>query len=491
VKQTVRQTLLANAANIAAPIVGAATTFVGGGGMATSAVPLSSDELLSPTAIDEEDSPQIIPIIVAGVVLAGAAIGAANAVDQAFNGERTTIQSNELQKSEMSATQHTCVWDPDQMALGNLRSATEMVNAVERANILGIEAQYEIRDLMRAHALLVLEIQAAVLEWDKRVQEHEYLRNRFHTLTNQRLREQEVTLDSYLNNPAHRILRDAAVLDAEQALDQAIQYMYLAAKATEYEFAVPMAQWSSYNGVGPFDIFTARTMTHIDKYRRYLLDVRGSFGAFAPSPKSPIVRLASDIAPDNMTFPQWLRAHLDPKTNVIKLPLQTTLNMKNALGEHIFNVDRYNERITGSTERGDIEACTPWFVGEGLQCNIKLNALPAFLKAPTIRLTQNAPGQYRMKNGELLYFSPGPAQTASREARPHLALDQTPAGLTCLVNGEPLFGRTETLSNDLYNRSVAASWTLVIDLNENVRLRENLDAITDIELLFSTISFTR
>lgn len=162
--------------------------------------------------------------------------------------------------------------------------------------------------------------------------------------------------------------------------------------------------------------------------------------------------------------------------------------MKNSQGEHIFNVDRFNERITGITNQ-DVDACTPWFVGKGLQCDIRMDVTPSLLKAPTIGLEHRSPGQYRNAEGEIVYYTPGVVQLSEYESRPHLLLESTKAGLSCKVNGNVVVEQSETQNGELFSRSVAAGWVFTLDLNENAALRQNIDTITDIVISMDTISF--
>src|SRR5690606_18197345 len=121
------------------------------------------------------------------------------------------------------------------------------------------------------------------------------------------------------------------ILKAEQKLNLAIQYAYLSAKAIEYEYARSVDTWPRLQGTSPYDIYTARTVGDIDDYRLYLQRIRQQFIAFAPSPKAPTVRLASDIAPDDVPFSEWLESHIVSDTNIIEIPFQTTLEMRNNL----------------------------------------------------------------------------------------------------------------------------------------------------------------
>ena len=405
-----------------------------------------------------------------------------------FNGNKRTVRETINQTTETQASQSSCTFDPEQAILGSLNSQQSLIQAVADANIRGIQSDFEVRDLLRGHALLMIEFDNTILEWNKRIQEHEYLRNRYHTLINARSRSQAEIVNGYLNTPAYRILRDQAVIEAEQKVEYAIQYAYLAAKSIEYEYARPMAQWPVSGNVGPFDIYLARTAQNVENYRLYLTRIKTAFGAFAPSPKTPVIRLASDVAPQGQSFPAWLKGYLNPTTNMITIPFETTLAMKNSQGEHIFNVDRFNERITGITNQ-DVDACTPWFVGKGLQCDIRMDVTPALLKAPTIGLEHRSPGQYRNAQGEIVYYTPGVVQLSESESRPHLLLESTKAGLSCKVNGNVVVEQSETQNGELFSRSVAAGWVFTLDLNENAALRQNIDTITDIVISMDTISF--
>lgn len=409
---------------------------------------------------------------------------------ETWAGKEYKVTEKGVQRTELITKQRSCVWDPEQRVLGEMSGRQVMLNAISNATIRGIEKDFLVRDLLRNHARLENRRHAALLEWDKRLEEQAHLNNRYHILIDARSRDIQTVTDSYLNNPSHRILKDDAVLDAEQALDQAIQYAYLAAKSIEYEYALPMAKWPKSSKVEAFDIFTASTAQNVEEYRLYLNRIKADFNALVPSPKTPRIRLATDIVPDGSSFSDWLRSGLDNESNMISLPFQTSLASKNALGEHIFNVDRFNERITGIRNQ-DLDSCTPWFVSDhGIRCDVQTRGGLKFLKAPTITLKHRSPGEYRNQNGDIVYFTPGRVELSAYDTRPHISFPEMKAGLSCTVDGKAVVEGSETHNGELFNRSVAADWEMVINLTENAAIRENLDLIEDIVITIDTVSFT-
>jgi len=179
-------------------------------------------------------------------------------------------------------------WDPAQEEIGRLNGLKEVQQAATQAQITGANSEAAIRNLLLQQAELMIQLDIAVEQWNKVTAEHNHLVEKYHNLLNLRAQAQDDLVDSYLNNPAYRILRDTLTVEALVRHDKAAQFAYLTAKSLEYEFLAPV----------PFvnDIFKTRSADNIDNFLLDLQEFRTGLGSPGQRNRFPYeISVAQDL----------------------------------------------------------------------------------------------------------------------------------------------------------------------------------------------------
>lgn len=368
----------------------------------------------------------------------------------------------------------TRLWDPAQEELGRLNGLRDVQSAVTQAQITGANSEAAIRNLLLQQADLMIELDMAYERWNQLSAEHNHLVEKYHNMLNLRVRAQENLLDSYLNNPAYRVLRDSLTVEAARSHGLAAQFAYLTAKGLEYEFLTPV----------PFidDIFKARTADDVDNFLLELEQWRLALGEPGYLNRFPYtISVAEDLLgfsdenldPDgNMTpserrqlrydlFQQFLQQHLDADT--LEFPLTTSI-----LDNNIFSQNIWNNRLTGINLPNNVPNT------QGLALNI-LTRQFGDVGTPEVILIHDGAASYRSATGEISEYDPGRTRLFGYPLPAGFQNESTSALILASVNGN----QQGTPTSALYNRSVAASnWTLRLDLTSP--FNDNLD-ITQIE----------
>jgi hypothetical protein len=391
--------------------------------------------------------------------------------------------------SESWTNSTTTIWDPSQLELAAIDSVQALREAARQAQITGIESDARIRSLLLQQAELMIEQEIAYIEWNRLSAEHNHLVQQYHNWLNLREQAQEDLVDSYLSNPAYRVLRDSLTVEASRSLELAAQFAYLTAKALEYEFLTPI----DFLG----DIFKARTADDIDNYLNRLEVLRRSIGSPGERNRFPHrISLAQDVLgftdevldPDGVLSPfqianlRFARFQETLQQNVItdtqsgqvigmELPFGTSLE-----DGRIFSANVWNNRIAGVGQPPEV----PGTVG------IAINLLTrqfADLGTPEVILTHAGHSSYRTLSGEIIQYTPENARPSGYPVPGGFQSRTKTAVILASVNG---FG-SPTLSSALFNRSVAASgWRLRIDLNSPFNDELDLNQVEDIEILMDT-----
>jgi len=393
-------------------------------------------------------------------------------------------------KHSRSETQSiTAVWDQNQIALGMLNSIQALQQAAIQADIIGANSEATIRNILLQEAELMIEKDIATAEYNRLAAEHNHLVETYHNWLDLQVKAQDNFLDSYLNNPAYRILRDSLTVEAARSHGLAAQFAYLTAKALEYDFLTP------YPSLG--DIYKARTADDIDNFLNDLEQWRVALGSPGDRNRYPYrISVAQDILglsdenldPDGTLSPSqlaqlryaefqiFMQRHMITDTNTgeivaIEFPFTTSI-----LDNRIFSPNIWNNRIAGVGLPPEV----PGTLG------ISLNLLTrqfGNVGTPEVRLTHGGHASYRTVIDEIVEYTPENAKLSGYTV---------PAGFesqtkTALILSGGNGNNQGTPSSALFNRSVAASnWTLRIDLTSPFNADLDFTQLEDIEIDMDT-----
>ncbi len=387
-----------------------------------------------------------------------------------------------------NTTSMTTVWDPAQEELGRLNGLRDVQQAATQAQIVGANSEAAIRNLLLQQAELMIEMDIAIGEYNRLAAEHNHLVETYRWRLNLRAKAQQNVRDSYLNNPAYRILRDTLTVEAARSHGEAAQFAYLTAKALEYEFLAPP----------PFinNIFKARTADDIDNFlidlTQLYLALGGGTGARNRYPYR--ISIAQDLLglsdenldPDNsMTpteraqlryqlFQEFLQQHVISDT--LKFPFTTSLLVQKEGGISIFSPNIWNNRIAGVGLPVGVPGT------QGLFINILTWQL-VDAGTPEVILTHGGHASYRTADREIVEYTPGNARLSGYVVPPVFENKTRTAVILSSVNDNGL----GTPSSALFNLSVAASsWTLRIDPGSPFNAELDITQIEDIEILMDT-----
>jgi hypothetical protein len=396
-------------------------------------------------------------------------------------------QGYRYSRSNTSST--TTVWDPDQIELARLNSAQAVQQAVSEAEITGANSAATIRTMALQLSELAIQEQIQLAELNRISAEHNDLVNQYHHWLNLRLQAQANQLDSYLNNPAYRILRDQSTVEAARSIGVAAQFAYLTAKALEYEFLVRFPKLG--------DIYKARTADDVDNFMNGLEAFRTAIGSPGGRNRYPYrISLAKDmlgLSDENLDptgalsnterarqrldgFQAVLQRNVITDTNTgqvvaIEIPFTTSL-----VDNKIFSPNIWNNRIAGVALPADVPNT------QGVSINL-LTRQFGEIGTPEVQLTHSGHAAYRTVNGAIVQYVPENAKLAGYVTPPGFESRSATATILAGVNGN---GRGAPTSA-LFNRSVAASnWSVRIDLRSPFNASLDLSQLEDIELQLDT-----
>lgn len=378
----------------------------------------------------------------------------------------------------------TQIWDPTREELGAIDSVRALRQAITQADIIGVESDTRIRAILLQEAELLIQREIAVAEWNRLSAEHNHLVEQYHNWLNLRELAQANVLDSYLNNPAFRIMRDQSTLEAVRSIGLAGQFAYLTAKALEYEFLEPI----------PFlnDIFKARTADDIDNFLNQLEVHRQTLGSPGERNRFPRrVSLVRDLLgftdevldPDVTLFPfeveqlRFERFQEFMQQNVItdaNTGLVTGVEMYFATSladNRLFSSNVWNNRIAGEGLPQNVPGT------QGIRANIVTRQF-GDIGTPELLLTHGGHATYRTINGEFIEYTPENARPSGYPVPIGFQSQTKTAAILASVNGNG----EGVASSALFNRSVAASnWVLRLELDSAPNLNLDVNEIEDIE----------
>ena len=381
------------------------------------------------------------------------------------------------------------VWDPAQEELGFLSSVAALQNAANQAQVVGANSAAVIQNLLLQQAEVMIELDIAVDEYNRVAAEHNQLVDQYHRWVNLRQQAQADQLDSYVNNPAYRILRDSLTVEASRSHGLAARFAYLAAKALEYEFLV---RYPKLN-----DIFKARTADDVDNFLNDLEAFRLALGSPGERNRYPYrISLAKDmlgLSDQNLdpnsalsatersrlrfeNFQDVIAANVITDTTTgaaiaIEIPFSTSL-----LDNRIFTPNIWNNRIAGVGLPLDVPNT------QGIAINLLTRQFGS-VGTPEVQLTHSGHASYRTATGEIVQYVPENAKLSGYIVPAGFESKTKTATILSSVNGNG----QGTPSSAFFNRSVAAShWVLRIDLNSPFNRQLQLDQIEDIEIQMDT-----
>ena len=397
--------------------------------------------------------------------------------------------------SDSTTTGRSTSWNPYREEIAHLTSLKDVLLAAERAEIEGANSDATILNILLQQAELLIELDIANHEYNRLLAAHNHLGESYNNLLDLRAKAQEDLVDSYLNNPAYRILRDTLTVEAGRSHGLAAQFAYLTAKALEYEFLTPP----------PFtkDIFKARTADDIDNFLIALKQWRVALGGPGDRNRYPYrISIAQDLLglsdenldPDNsMTpteraqlryqlFQDFLQRHVISDT--LEFPFTTSLLAQKEGGISIFSPNIWNNRIAGVGLPVDVPGT------QGLSINI-LTRQFGDAGTPEVILTHGGHASYRTGDGEMVEYTPGNARLAGYVVPPGFENKTRTAVIlsrvNCSVPGDPSCQTPAPANSALFNLSVAASsWTLRIDPSSPFNAELDITQIEDIEILMDT-----
>lgn len=393
--------------------------------------------------------------------------------------------------TQTSSTQKVINYDA--IELGELNSLQAIEQATTQASIEIANRDAIVKGLLLQQVSKLIQYDLELNRYNQLAAEHNNLVEQYHMWLNLRELAQEDLVDSYLNNPAYRILRDHWTVEASRSFNLAAQFAYFTAKAAEYDLLEPFPDLNQ--------IFKARTADDLDNFLLNLdtwyqgkltpgalnrfpyrisvtCDILHLYGGTLSSdPKqckqqSPDVRYAE--------FQKFLQQHLlkDSSGKIIGAEFSFTTSL---VDNNIFTQSIWNNRIAG--------VGLPLQRSNGLAINLYLRQF-GNVGAPEVILTHAGHTTYRKNNGELVYYSPNPAQPLGAKTPDTLKPKSTTGVVLTTLNGD--FTNTGEPTNAFINLSVAASnWTIKIDLTSPRNVNLDLSQIEDIEIIMDTTGIAR
>ena len=401
---------------------------------------------------------------------------------------------------------------------GYLKIARE---AEKDATIVGAENAAEIKRLLLQQTDALIELDVARAEYNAVLAEHNSLVTQYQAL----LRDKEYTnlsSNSYLTNPALRIISDNENRIAQERFDILVNYAYLAAKALEYELL-------SGATIPYQDLYTARTVDEVLTFFSTLNSTYGSLldtSSLYPQKLSlakDILRL-TDTRVNNMlpfTVDSFVAnsanwpSRADCNTPIISVAttLRTCLLQAFLLEQRIEGTEQivfsfpthledfydgtgndYNVRITPLQNSKPSGNCSEFAECTGVWVNLLMDQYTNNGQTPRLYLTHDGQSAYLDNNSNIVYYRPAarrfPGQAIPSGFPQGSALRQS---MNINVNHVGVWQPGVSATSNFYLRSaVASGWRVELDLDSplNVDLKNDFDAITDLELNLQTMFLT-
>ncbi|MCB0171332.1 MAG: hypothetical protein KDJ97_12340 [Anaerolineae bacterium] len=390
-----------------------------------------------------------------------------------------------ISHSQSKTSSMTKVWDPAAKEIGFLNGLRDVQQAATQAEIIGANSEATIRNLLLQQATLLIELDIAIDEYNQLAAEHNLIVEQYRNWLNLRVQAQDNLLDSYLNNPAYRILRESLTVEASRSHNVTAQFAYLTAKSLEYEFLTPFPETNN--------IFKARTADDIDNYLNDLEQWRVGISNPGDRNRFPyVISIAEDILglsdenldPDDVLSPTeraqlryalfqtFLNANRD--ANRVQFSFPTSL-----LDNQIFSQNIWNNRIAGVGLPTDVAGT------EGVSINVVTRQL-SDAGTPQIILGLGGHTSYRTVTNNIVEYTPRNARLVGYEVPSGFDPKTTTAVILSHVNGNG----QGTPTSALFNRSVAASnWIVRIDLTDPFNADLDITQIEDIQVLMDSTGF--
>jgi hypothetical protein len=415
----------------------------------------------------------------------GVLVGALKGLLSGFNAG----VSYEYRHSKSKTESLSQVWEPSREEIGEINSLQALQQTAARVGIEGANSEAVIRNLLLDQAELMIQLDIEIGEYNRLSIEHNNLVAKYHYLLEQQKLAQDNLANSYLTNPAYRIIRDSKTIQAAEAIDKAAQYAYLAGRSLEYEMLEPLTD------VRMSDIFKARTAADIEVFLNALegielnLSGKRSF-LYSISVAEHIFGLTDEnldpqrrLTPSQLAqrrfeaFQQMLQQYtvIDGRGRLlaIKIPFSTSLLNSELFGQRI-----WNNRIAGVGK--------PLDDSEGVSINIVTRQLDD-IGVPQVRLVHSGNATYRTEKGEIVTYIIGDAKPIGHKSRGELINKARYATIESSVNGNDK-GRA---SPELIGLSVAASsWLLEIYLDEPFNKDLKLVELEDIVIKMDTTAIS-
>lgn len=410
------------------------------------------------------------------------------------SGASVSVGYNESTSTSNSTTQGTSKsWNPYREEIADLTSLKTMRQATERAEIENANSQAAIRTLLLEEADLLIELDIAVSDLQGIEAEHNQLVYRYQNLLNLRQQAKADLLDSYLNNPAFRILRDHWTVEASRSFTAAAHFAYLTAKALEYRQLARV----------PFisNIYKARTVDEIETFLNDLEELKIGFEiprdqfVYEISVAKDILGLSdenlqpyverehqaghTDVTVEDLRFEQFqrfLKEHTG-KCSETEQPC-VEFHFSTTLSGGILEPDIWNNRIAGIGE--------PLAKSNGVAMNIITKQI-GNVGTPRIRLEHGGHASYRTSKHNIVEYDPENARRPGLLRSPDLAEIPISALINTSVNDNQK-GNSVQRFKDF--SSATSNWTLSIDLTSPANKKLKIDQIEDIEIILDTYGFS-
>ncbi len=302
----------------------------------------------------------------------------------------------------------TTITDEDAKRLAELTRDAILKDADIRAEMEKRNSEAQILTWLLEKSTFEINKHAAGAEFNRLVMRHNHLAQQYHHWKNLRDMAVGVELDSYLNNPIYRILRENLTIQASQSFRIAAQYAYLAAKALEYEYLTPLDGGPDVGAAAQRpnidDIFGARTAAEIGDFLKaldiYIQKKADELGPFSRNQTPYKISFKEDIFGlsngDDNAFSAILAAHYDADTEVLRIPFVTTLAQ--------FDLKlTWNHRISRVTSDPDIGCASGC---KGIAVSIEYgdgeNA-----GTPLVRIEHGGVETFLDREGNVVEYSPG------------------------------------------------------------------------------------
>jgi hypothetical protein len=333
---------------------------------------------------------------------------------------------------------------------------------------------------------------------------------KYYTLLNRWEGAERVTVEGYLNNPGYRFLREQKAIEAAREQARAARYAYLAGKAAEYDFLMPVEFLS--------DIYRARTAGEV---LTFLNDLQDWYDEQKGSPEPYVqklynISLARDVAgltdavldPNGTLtetalaelrferFQDFLQKHIvdltlteagqEREKPFLSVPFETSLNTQLVYGG-FYSSDDWNIRIVGLNEPEAV--CSVPDKCHGVAVDILTRQTWSSPTDPNVRLRHGGVNILQRSGGRLVEYAPGPIRLFADYGEIPAELGLRDMSAVASV-GASVNSQGGGLTPQLFNLSVAASaWQFRIDLEANNLL--DITQIEDIVITLDTSAHTR